>query len=90
MHRKAAEFGFWNLAEDMTGEGFDKNNAQSDTTSSENTNNEVVRFVLQFNYKEKSKTVTFDNDFVGHPKKIEAARGVIDEVRRVLSDARGR
>ncbi len=78
LHRKAAELGFWNLPEDMTGTGFD-------TTSSE-----VPRFILQYNYKEKSKTVTYDADFEGNPKMKDAARSVIDEVRRVLSDARGR
>lgn len=78
LHRKAAELGFWNLPEDMTGIGFDT------------TNSEVPRFILQYNYKEKSKTVTYDADFEGNPKMKDAARSVIDEVRRVLSDARGR
>lgn len=78
LHRKAAELGFWNLPEDMTGTGF------------EEVDGEVPRFVLQYNYKEKSKTVTFDADFEGNPKMKDAARSVIDEVRRVLSDVRGR
>lgn len=79
LHRKAAELGFWNLPEDMTGAGF----AATDSA-------EVPRFVLQYNYLEKSKTVTFDADFDGNPKMKDAARSVIDEVRRVLSDVRGR
>lgn len=77
LHRKAAELGFWNLDEDMTGPG---NAAGSD----------VPRFILQYNYLEKSKTVTYDADFEGHPKMKDAARSVIDEVRRVVSDVRGR
>lgn len=79
LHRKAAELGFWNLPEDMTGTGF----ASTDSA-------EVPRFILQYNYEEKSKTVTFDADFDGNPKMKDAARSVIDEVRRVLSDVRGR
>lgn len=78
LHRKAAELGFWNLSEDMTGTGFEAREP------------EVARFVLQFNYKEKSKTVTYDADFDGNPKMKDAARSVIDEVRRVLSDVSGR
>lgn len=78
LHRKAAELGFWNLPEDMTGQDF----GTSDS--------EVPRFILQYNYKEKSKMVTFDADFEGNPKMKDAARSVIDEVRRVLSDVRGR
>ncbi|HLW49460.1 MAG TPA: hypothetical protein VKZ78_00685 [Sphingobacteriaceae bacterium] len=79
LHRKAAELGFWNLPEDMTGTGF----ASTDSA-------EVPRFILQYNYEEKSKMVTFDADFDGNPKMKDAARSVIDEVRRVLSDVRGR
>lgn len=78
LHRKAAELGFWNLPENMTGAGFETGKP------------EVARFVLQFNYKEKSKTVTYDADFDGNPKMKDAARSVIDEVRRVLSDVSGR
>lgn len=77
LHRKAAELGFWNLPDDMS-------------SGSTDTDTEVARFVLQYNYKEKSKTVTYDADFEGNPKMKDAARSVIDEVRRVLSDARGR
>lgn len=76
LHRKAAELGFWNLPEDMT--------SGADHAS------DVPRFVLQYNYLEKSKTVTYDADFDGHPKMKDAARSVIDEVRRVISDVRGR
>lgn len=76
LHRKAAELGFWNLPEDMTSDGDDSA--------------DVPRFVLQYNYLEKSKTVTYDADFDGHPKMKDAARSVIDEVRRVISDVRGR
>ena len=78
LHRKAAELGFWNLPDDMT-------------TDTESDKQPVPRFYLQFNYKEKSKEVTLDADFNdGNPKMKDAARSVIDEVRRVLSDAQDR
>lgn len=80
LHRKAAELGFWNLPEDMTGD------READTGASA----PAARFVLQYNYLEKSKTVIYDSDFQGNPKMKDAARSVIDEVRRVLSDVRGR
>lgn len=78
LHRKAAELGFWNLPDDMS------------TASNDDRDPNVPRFILQYNYTEKSKTVTYDADFDGNPKMKDAARSVIDEVRRVLSDARGR
>lgn len=78
LHRKAAELGFWNLPDDMTTEGRVA------------TDGPVPRFYLQFNYLEKSKEVTLDADFPGNPKMTGTARSVIDEVRRVMSDAQSR
>lgn len=78
LHRKAAELGFWNLPDDMTTEGRTTADA------------EVPRFYLQFNYLEKSKEVTLDADYPGNPKMTGTARSVVDEVRRVMSDAQGR
>lgn len=78
LHRKAAELGFWNLPEDMT-------------TPTATDTEPVPRFFLQFNYKEKSKEITIDADFSSdNPKMEQTAKSVIDEVRRVLSDARDR
>lgn len=78
LHRKATEYGFWNFPEDMTV----VNNA--DTTQ------KVTRFFLKFNYKEKSKEMLFDSNYQGDPKLYDAAKTMIDEVRRVLSDAEDR
>lgn len=86
LHRKAAELGFWNLDEDMTGPG----NAAWAKDSTAAGQEAVPRFVLEYHYLEKSKIVTYDADFDGHPKMKDAARSVIDEVRRVISDVRGR
>ncbi|MFC3197379.1 hypothetical protein ACFOET_07120 [Parapedobacter deserti] len=81
LHGKAAQLGFWNLPEDMTGP------AVADGASSRRT---TPRFYLQYNYKDKRKEVTFDPNFAGNPKMLETARSVIDEVMRVINDARDR
>src|SRR5690606_29206368 len=59
LHRKAAEMGFWNLPEEMHGQGFDKQQslAAPDSTEGEDDVRKVVRYELVFRYKEKSKTV---------------------------------
>jgi len=78
LHRKATEYGFWNFPEDMTAEH------DMDTTKN------VTRFFIKFNYKEKSKEVLFDSDYKGEPKLYDAAKTMIGEVQRVLSDAEDR
>lgn len=77
LHGKAAQLGFWNLPDDMT---------SGDTTDG----NDVARFYLQYNYKEKSKEVTLDADFNGNEKMRDVAKTMIDEVMRVINDARDR
>ncbi|MEH6308346.1 hypothetical protein RYH73_22005 [Olivibacter sp. CPCC 100613] len=79
LHRKATEYGFWNFPDDMTSK-----TATSDTTEN------VVRFFLKFNYKEKSKQMRFDSNFGGDPKLVETAKTMIKEVQRILSDAEDR
>ncbi len=81
LHGKAAQLGFWNLPDDMT-----THDPADDTANSR----PVARFYLQYNYKEKSKEVTLDADFDGNPKMRDAAKSVIDEVIRVINDARDR
>lgn len=77
LHRKATEYGFWNFPDDMTSPIVD--------TAKSN-----VRFLLKFNYKEKSKQVLFDTDFKGDPKLYDAAKTMVAEVQRVLNDAEDR
>ncbi|MCL4637433.1 MULTISPECIES: hypothetical protein [Olivibacter] len=79
LHRKATEYGFWNFPDDMTNKA-----AGVDTTKN------VVRFFLKFNYKEKSKQMLFDSNFDGDPKLTEAAKTMVSEVRRILTDAEDR
>lgn len=78
LHGKAAQLGFWNLPDDMV---------SPDASPPDKL---VPRFYLQYNYKEKSKTVILDADFDGNPKMLETAKSVIDEVIRVINDARDR
>jgi len=75
LHGKATQLGFWNLPDDMT-------SGESDETKP------VARFYLQFNYKEKSKEVTFDADFDGNTKMRDVARTMVDEAMRIVNDAR--
>jgi hypothetical protein len=78
LHRKAVELGFWNLPDRMT----DRKENEVDPT--------VPRFYLEYNYKEKSKKVLYDVDYTGPDKMKDAARSLIDEVKRVISDAKDR
>ncbi|GGC29244.1 hypothetical protein GCM10011386_21590 [Parapedobacter defluvii] len=77
LHGKATQLGFWNLPDDMT--SGDARGGQP-----------VPRFYLQYNYKEKSKEITLDADFDGNPKMRDVAKSIVDEVMRVINDARDR
>src|SRR5690606_4313582 len=79
LHRKAQELGFWNLPAEMTVD-----------LALRKPNERKPRYRLTYTYKEKSKTVTFDPDFSGPTKMIEAARTTIDEVTRMLAVAKSR
>ncbi len=75
LHGKATQLGFWNLPDDMTGDGGDSTKP-------------VARFYLQFNYKEKSKQVMLDADFDGNAKMRDVAKTMVDEAMKVINDAR--
>jgi hypothetical protein len=79
LHRKAQELGFWNLPNDMTVD-----------LASRKPGERKPRYKLTYKYKEKSKTVSFDPDFSGPTKMVEAARTTIDEVTRMLATAKAR
>jgi len=80
LHRKAQELGFWNLPDEMLG-----------TAALEGKkNSQVPRYYLAFKYKEKTKVVTMDADFVGNEKMRDAAKSVIDEVNKTLATAQAR
>ena len=79
LHRKAMEFGFWNVDDNMTTE-------RQDSTQGAN----VPRYVLKFAYKEKTKEVTLDADYAGTDKMKAAAKSTIDAVMTVLAEAKAR
>ncbi|WP_245153205.1 hypothetical protein [Sphingobacterium sp. CZ-2] len=79
LHRKAQEFGFWNVDNDMITPEEGRKQGQR-----------VARYKLTFTYKEKSKTVTMDADYPGNPKMVEAARTTVDEVLRMLASAKAK
>lgn len=78
IHHKAAALGFWNFPDDMT-----------ETTDPQDIKNST-RYYLEFNYKDKTKTVLLDVNYSGNPKLHDAAKSLIEEVQRLLSDAQDR
>ncbi|MBK0379445.1 hypothetical protein [Mucilaginibacter segetis] len=76
LHRKAADLGFWDFPVDET---------KDDTAKIRS-----PRYYIEFNYKRKSKKVTFDEAYNGDPKLIDANEQLIKEIKSKLSDAEGR
>jgi hypothetical protein len=78
LHRKAVDAGFWDMPETLSGEGqpgYNKNKAH---------------YYLEFKYQRKSKHVLFDTEYDKNQKTKNAARQLIDEVSKTLSDAEDR
>lgn len=69
LHRKAMEMGFWNVDDDMT-------TPRTDSLDGQN----VPRYILEYKYKEKGKTVTMDADYPGNQKMMDAAKTTIEAV----------
>ncbi|MBE8714594.1 hypothetical protein [Sphingobacterium hungaricum] len=79
LHRKAQTLGFFNVDDDMT-----TVNADLDP------NRQIPRYILKYTYKDKSKQVTFDADYPGVVKMKEATKTTIDEVLRIIAEAKAR
>ena len=79
LHRKAAELGFWDWPSDERG----------DTTVRRN-GVKAPRYFMQFNYQRKSKTITFDESFIGDPRLKAANEQMIKEIKTVLDDEAGK
>jgi hypothetical protein len=78
LHRKAADLGFWDFpAKEL-----------ADTTKGGK--NESVRYIIEFKYKKKSKTVVFDSGFVGDVRLIDANKTLIKEIKQSLLTAEER
>ena len=68
LHSKANELGFWNFPELIA-------NAGTDLKTSK-----VPRYVMQFNYKKKSKVVTFVSDY----NEIVKLRGLAEQMKTLM------
>ena len=78
LHNKANELGLWNFPEVIANEGTDLNKSK------------VLRYVLQFNYKRKSKKVIFLTDYNDIPKLRDVAVQMKTLVERTITDAEER
>ena len=78
IHHKAAALGFWNFPDDMT------------ETAEPQPIEKSTRYYLEFNYKEKTKKMLLDVAYSGNPKLHDAAKSLIEEVQRLISDAEDR
>jgi len=74
LHRKAAELGFWNFPNREVNDFLKVRGIKS------------THYVMQFNYKRKSKTVVFDEAFDGDPKLKDANEQMIKIIEKVLAD----
>lgn len=74
LHRKAADLGFWDFPSDERGD-----------TSIRRNGMKAPRYVIEFNYKRKSKKVIFDASYIADPRLIDANQRLIKEITAVLS-----
>ena len=78
LHRKAAELGFWNFPEEISGEG----NPNHSTNS--------PHYYIEFEYKGKTKHVLFDVQNNESQKLNDAAKSLITEISNMINDTRDR
>jgi hypothetical protein len=71
LHRKAAELGFWNFPDREV----------NDSSKFKNS----PHYLIEFNYKRKSKKVLFDEAFDGDPKLKDANEQMIKAIEDVLN-----
>ena len=75
LHRKAAEQGFWNFPEELSG------------ANNPNRSKNSPHYYIEFNYQRKSKHVLFDADYNSNVKLRDAAAQMAKEISTVISDA---
>ncbi|WP_460693578.1 hypothetical protein [Mucilaginibacter puniceus] len=74
LHRKAADLGFWDFPSLELGDTATRNGVKP------------PRYLMEFNYKRKSKKVLFDASFNGPAKLKDANERLIKEIMNVLTD----
>ena len=78
LHRKAVDVGFWDMPELLSGQG------------APDYNRNAPHYYIEFNYQRKSKHVLFDTEYNKNQKTKDAARQLIEEISKTLSDAEDR
>ncbi|MBY0245803.1 MAG: hypothetical protein K2Q03_10140 [Sphingobacteriaceae bacterium] len=78
LSHRADELGFWFFPDLIANKGTDLNKSK------------VLRYFIQFNYKRKSKTVTFVTDYNENEKNQQSAMQVQKMVQQVIDDAEDR
>lgn len=78
LHNKANELGFWNFPEVIC-------NAGTDTAASK-----ALRYHVVFQYKTKTKKVTYFDDYRGNDKLRNAAKQMFSIIDQTLNDAEER
>jgi hypothetical protein len=76
LHRKAAQLGYWNFPSQMLNQ--------------DETQKNTPRYLIEFKYKRKTKTVLFDLAYNGDPKLKDAVRRLIQEINTTINDAEDR
>jgi hypothetical protein len=79
LHHKAGELGFWD---------FPPNELSKDTTNPEGV--KPLRYLMQFNYRQKSKTVLFETSYDGLETLKAANSKMVKEIEKVLAEAEDR
>jgi hypothetical protein len=79
LHRKAADLGFWDFPSVELGD-----------TSIRRNGMRAPRYLIEFNYKRKSKKVIYDESFMGNPRLIDANQRMIKEIKKVLAEEEGK
>ena len=72
LHRKAADLGFWYFKSQTLGDTAARNGVKP------------VRYIIEYNYKRKSKRVMFDNSFNGPAKLKDAHERLIREIDQLF------
>lgn len=78
LHNKANELGYWNFPDVIANAGTDLNKSKA------------LRYVFKFNYKRKSKNVTFLTDYNDIPKLRDVAGQMKTLVEQTINDAQER
>lgn len=78
LHRKAAELGFWNFPDEISGEDMPGRSLNS------------PHYYIEYKYKDKTKHILYDAQNSENPKLNDAAKSLITEISNMINDTRDR